>query len=432
MQFISMHLKNFRCFKDLKIVFPGEYTVLVGVNGAGKSSILDAIAILLGGYLAGLNGVKSNALHQEDVRYRMFEQGSVPNREAQFPARLEAKAVFDGREVVWARSLNGENGRTRISEARAVMDYAVELQQHVRQGELVSGLPLVAYYGTGRLWAQKKNRRTISHNPKTLSSRMKGYQDCLDAVSNEGLMLQWFAQMTYLRLQEEREIPELSAVERAVAECYKGIDAEAEQVKVRFSVKYGELEIVVRRKNRTMEYLPLHLLSDGIRTILNMVADIAYRSAVLNPQLLDKVLQDTDGIVLIDEIDMHLHPAWQKRIISDLLRIFPKMQFIFTTHAPSVLANVPKEHILILDDGRAYQPRTKTYGRNVSDVLREVMAVDVRPNDIHALIRQFDEALDGHDFTAAKLLLTRIQAVLGENDAEAIQAQMALDFEEEE
>ena len=81
-----------------------------------------------------------------------------------------------------------------------------------------------------------------------------------------------------------------------------------------------------------------------------MVADIAYRMAVLNPQLLDHILDETLGVVLIDEVDMHLHPEWQKRIMADLHYIFPKVQFIVTTHSPSVLANVTREHILLLEE----------------------------------------------------------------------------------
>ena len=128
------------------------------------------------------------------------------------------------------------------------------------------------------------------------------------------------------------------------------MDDKAKDVKFRFSVKSDELELVIRYKDGAVSYLPVRLLSDGIRTILNMVADIAYRMAVLNPQLLGNIVRDTDGIVMIDELDMHLHPSWQQRIMQDLTRIFPKLQFVVTTHAPSILANVHKENIRIIKD----------------------------------------------------------------------------------
>lgn len=222
------------------------------------------------------------------------------------------------------------------------------MQEKVRRGDAGVILPMIACYGTGRLWAKKGEHHKFKDNAP--ESRLKGYQDCLLPIANERMMLNWFAKMTILRLQEEREIPELSVVESAMAECYKGIVPQARNVRIRYSIKYGELEIQTILLNDTVEYLPLHLLSDGIRTILNLVADIAYRMAVLNPGLLQDILQKTPGIVLIDEIDMHLHPAWQRRILGDLCRLFPQVQFIVTTHAPSVLVNVPNEQIRVIDE----------------------------------------------------------------------------------
>ena len=100
-------------------------------------------------------------------------------------------------------------------------------------------------------------------------------------------------------------------------------DAEAEDIEIQMFFCDGKTEV-----------LPLSYLSDGAKSILTIVADIAYRMAVLNPQLLGDVIQKTDGIVLIDEIDMHLHPSWQRRIIGSLHKTFPNVQFIFTTHSP--------------------------------------------------------------------------------------------------
>jgi predicted ATP-binding protein involved in virulence len=81
-----------------------------------------------------------------------------------------------------------------------------------------------------------------------------------------------------------------------------------------------------------------------------MISDIAYRMAMLNPQLLDDVTNKTSGVVLIDELDLHLHPQWQQRIVKDLTTIFPKVQFIVTTHSPNVIGSVPHEQLLVLEN----------------------------------------------------------------------------------
>lgn len=430
MQLETLQVENFRCFENAKITFAPQYTVLIGTNGAGKSGILDAVSLALGSFLAGMDGVRSNAIQQEDVRFRMFMQGSVATREPQYPVKISAQVnLNNGKPITWSRALNGEKGRTTVREAHPIMTFAQSLQNDVRQGKSGVILPLVAYYGTGRLWNQKQTHRLYGGTDSAVFSRFHGYDDCLTAASNEKIMMQWFAHMTYLRLQEEKEIPELQAVERAIADCYAGVDPAAKQVKARFSVKRNELEISVVHADDSIEYLPLHMLSDGIRTILSMVADIAYRMAVLNPHLLDSILQQTDGIVMIDEIDMHLHPAWQKRILADLTRIFPKIQFIVTTHAPSVLVNVKREHVRILYGNQALLPEEHTYGKDINIVLNDVMGTEVRPEKVLNLIKSFNQAIDDGNPEQAKRYLAEMHAYLGDNDPDVIRAQVALDME---
>ena len=427
----SLQLNNFRCFEKLKINFERTYTVLIGINGAGKSSILDAMSIALGSFLAGLDGVSSNALHQDDVHYRMYEEGSVPNREKQFPTSILMDAeVNGGIAIQWQRRLNNENGRTTVKEARSIMEYASSLQERVRKGDKGVILPLIAYYGTGRLWARKQNRLKSSQSKlNSARSRLRGYKDCLDVNTNESIMLRWFSKMTYTRLQEGRAVPELEAVEQAVADCYCGMDDKAKDVKFRFSVKSDELELVIHYKDGAVSYLPVRLLSDGIRTILNMVADIAYRMAVLNTQLLGNIVRDTDGIVMIDELDMHLHPSWQQRIMQDLTRIFPKLQFVVTTHAPSILANVHKENIRIIKDNEVFPAHNNSYGRNLTAIMHELMETEIRPQEILALLKKFNDNLDEGDAAEAKKILETLEKTLGSNDQDVVDAKIALTLE---
>lgn len=428
----SLRLENFRSFEQLDVKFQKDYTVLIGVNGSGKTAILDAAVIALGSFLAGLDGISTNSLHAEDVRYAMYEQGSVATREKQYPVVVQGQlGISEKSALVWSRELNGEGGRTTIRNAKAIMEYAAQLQKKVRSGNEDTILPLIAYYGTGRLWA-KKQTRSIRSAKRRLgpSSRILGYKDCLDAISNTQLMLDWFQKMTYQQLQDGELIPELQAVQQAMANCYRNMDLNAVDVKIRYSVKYEELEIVIKRKNDTLEYLPLHQLSDGIRTILTMVADIAYRMAVLNSFLLDECIRKTPGIVLIDEVDMHLHPAWQKNIIQDLRSTFPQVQFIVTTHAPSILANTSNKNIRVLENGKIFEPLIKSYGRNIDEIMYELMRTQVRPDSVTALISTFYQMLDKGDLVEAKNKLEELRALLGDNDQTVLDAQMAYDLEE--
>ena len=171
------------------------------------------------------------------------------------------------------------------------------------------------------------------------------------------------------------------------------------------------------------------MLSDGIKGILGVVADIAYRMALLNPQLLEKV-NETPGIILIDEIDMHLHPAWQKKIIHDLREIFPNVQFLFTTHSPSVLSHVPRENILMLNNHQVYPPMNKTYGRDVDSILREIMLVESRPKEILDKLKSFSDYIEESKLEDARKILNELEDILGSNDEEVISSKITLELEE--
>lgn len=422
----SIELKNFRCYEKLKADFNREYTVLVGINGAGKSSLLDAVITALGSYLAGFDGIPSNGIQQDDVRLTTQELGSRIDTEPQYPTEISCTGDFEGREIAWKRSLRSKNGRTIIVDARPVMDYGKYLQKFVSAGDKNVILPVIACYGTGRLYFQKQLRSKNTIGDKT--RRTNGYLDCLNPAANDRMLMKWFEQMTAIQIQEQKHVPELDAVRSAMERCFAS-EPGISEVSAEYRMKSQEIELSYLQ-NGIREKMPLRLLSDGIRTTLSMVADIAYRMAELNPQLLDQVLVQTPGVVLIDEIDMHLHPAWQKHIMSDLHTVFPKVQFIVTTHAPSVLANVADEHILLLKDNQIYAPDHRTYGRNIDSIMLQLMGVDARPAEISEKLRLFYDLLTEEKYEKARNVLDELEQILGENDSDVVEARTSYDVEQ--
>ncbi len=428
MKIEKLKLENFRCFERLELDLDSQYTVLVGINGAGKSTILDALAIALGAYLQAIDGIESNSIQPSDAHYKVHAIGSRIDVQEQYPVQVTAYASVEKKlQLYWGRSLNGKKNRTTYGDASEVIAYARELQEEIREGNCDTVLPMIAYYGTGRLWMQKRNQKNSASNEKKFNRQM-GYIDCLSSASNDKQMLRWFEDMTYIQLQEGKPVPELEAVKAALRQCYLSSNTEIEDANVTYDVKSKELKITVYYKNGFVEYLPASMLSDGEKSIISLIADIAYRMALLNPNLLDSVLE-TPGIVLIDEIDMHLHPLWQKKIIGDLITIFPNVQFVVTTHSPSVLANVRKEHIRLLDHYELFDPQNNTYGRSVEDILREIMGVDVRPSEVAELLNAFDHAIDIADLDIATKYLEQLRKVLGNNAKEVIENQITLDLE---
>ena len=134
-------------------------------------------------------------------------------------------------------------------------------------------------------------------------------------------------------------------------------------------------------------------MSDGYRGTLSLFADIAYRMAMLNPALGDRVLE-TPGVVMIDEIDLHLHPHWQARILEDLVRIFPNVRLIVTTHSPVVVASVPRGDIRVLDGEKAVIHATETHGRDAGDILNTVLDASSRPEEAVQLFEALNRAVD--------------------------------------
>lgn len=422
----SIELENFRCFEHLTVDFPEDYAVLIGINGAGKSSILDAVAIALGAYLSG-SGIPTINIHKTDARILTYAyESGVVREETQYPIRIATEAdIGEPSHIKWTRALNSSNGRTTSVESHEIMDYANALRQKVKKNDPVK-IPLFAYYGTGRLWLPKKakQKKTMSVVP----SRLHGYVDALDAATNEKLMLEWFKQSALIEVENGTPLPIFQAVKQSMEQFYVGMDADLEMVRVSYSFTTWEIKIRLKHKNAEVVSLPLSYFSDGIKSMLSMTADIAYRMALLNPNLGENAIAETSGIVLIDEIDMHLHPSWQSRIMSALRNVFPRIQFIVTTHAPAVLANVPRENIIAFSDGKAYPPAAHTYGRDVTSILREVMEAKVRPQDVMEKKKRFYEFLDDEDFVSAEKVLDAMESIVGECD-ETVRMRVALDME---
>ena len=260
-------------------------------------------------------------------------------------------------------------------------------------------------------------------------SRLQGYVDALDVATNEKLMLAWFRQTALTQTQMEEPLPIFQAVKGAMEVFYVGMDETIEAVRVIYDFATLEIKIRVKRKNEDPVSLPLRYFSDGIKAMLSMTADIAYRIALLNPNLGGEAMRETPGIVLIDEIDMHLHPSWQRKILASLKKVFPRIQFIVTTHAPAVLANVPRENIIVFSEGKAYPPAEHTYGRDVNTILRDVMGTEVRPQEVMEKKDLFYKALDEGDFSAAEKQLGVLEKILGQSDEEVVYMTTMLDLE---
>ena len=433
MKLKKIRIINYRCFKDANIDFDEHTTLIVGKNGAGKTAILDAVAVAVSTFLLGIDGGVGRSILKDDARYEFHDLDGTVDPQHQFPVSIESIGdCLDNHDVKWVRSLNSESGNTTVKEARELTNISKDVQKRIMTGDKSLILPLISYYGTGRLYAQKKEKKNIKS--LTEFKRQVGYVDCMAAESNEKLMLNWFQIQTLKSLQEQQRTGKveksllLKTVENAICKCFERISG-SKNASIIFDLDTHRLVLNFESADGSLQKFAMDEMSDGYKNTLSMIGDIAYRMAVLNPMLGDKVLEETSGVIVIDEIDLHLHPQWQQTIISDLNTIFPKIQFIVSSHAPAVINSVAKEQIRILDNGEIYMPAAQTYGRDANSILREVMKVSERPMDIKQRMNLFYSYMDENNYQEADKVLTEIEAIVGTTDPDIAAARTSLDLE---
>lgn len=412
MKINRLHIKNFRCYEDLEIEFHPMFNVLVGINGTGKTSILEALRIAIGSLFLGVDKYKdkiaSPGILQDDVRLSKLEQ--------QYPVVINALGIveeIDDSEIIWERSLETKGGVTRFANAKEMKDISIRLQESIRRNDGKTNIPLIAYYSTDRFKKEKKDLGVEADG-----SRLRGYYNALDPLTNIKFFLNLYYTETLSSLQYSRESQILEAVNEAVKKC---IDCD----KLIFDIKKQELLLI---QSSTHEGMPFHLLSDGVRTMLAMVMEIAFRCFLLNPHLGKDAAKNTSGVVLIDEIDLHLHPEWQKRVINDLHDAFPNLQFIVTTHAPLVIGSLKKGKIFSIKDNQTYDFPLQT-GKDANYILNEMGTSEMDEKLKDKLNRYFlliEKGLGNND--DALRIRKELETELGENHTELQRADMMLSF----
>lgn len=389
MNITEIRLINFRCFEELAVTFDRNLTVLIGDNGNGKTAILDAIAIGISPFVGAFSQGKRDEILPDDVRRTTDPIGQMV---LHHPARIEMRGFVGGREECWARDKKSPKGRTTIKEATNIIDYAKTLAQF-SDISAFPNLPLIRYYGVCRLCLKIKSA-IPKQNPRKYAERVAGYLDCLESASGFAVFQRWFIAATHAVFQWEQaalQHQEWDESRKKLGEHWRILRNTVRSAINRVLEKTGwqDIEydaalqkIVMFHKEQGI--LGVDQMSSGIRTMIGLVADLTYRAVKLNAHLRENAVAEAEGIVLIDEIDLHLHPSWQQHVIGDLLAVFPKIQFIITTHSPQVLTTLRKESIRVLscdDNGIwcAAMPPVSPFARDSGDALAYVMGVQAKP-----------------------------------------------------
>lgn len=412
MKIERISIQNFRCFENVQLVFDRQLTVIVAHNGQGKSSLLDAIKIALWPYIAGFDlgsmTLDTTGIHIDDV---LREKLAAHQMEWRLPCVIESHGMvepFENMDVTWHEERfrdsikkSSKTKNTTFSNAISLYAFAQVLEKRIfTNGQVNAGnLPMLGYYGTGRLWSQKKLAGKSEKMDQASLSRTWAYRDCLAPSSSYTDFAQWYTRVfKSLRDAQIRNLERNLQLDTAIADdliapiraVQQAIDTILESHTGWHTLEYSAEHDDLVLEHAQQGKLKVNQLSDGIRNMLALVGDIAYRCYKLNAHHGDQAALLTHGIVMIDEIDMHLHPEWQQTVLPDLQIAFPNIQFIVTTHSPQVLSSITAHCIRRLDwetDEDSGRKRMvvntvsqQTMGVASSDVLANVMGIDPVPD----------------------------------------------------
>ncbi|MFZ6724317.1 N-6 DNA methylase [Undibacterium sp. MH2W] len=386
----TLALRNFRGYKEFSTSIHSHLTVLVGENGAGKTSILEAIAASLGPFLTSMPEAKGRLLRKSDIR--------ISNTDESDYAQV---SVETNSSLSWDLTLRGvsKGSISGIGHA-ALAEFATEIVESSAE------LPLIAYFGTNRTLTSAGK---VAIDPFEINSRYEGYDGALEARLNYTSIKNWFSKIEVAELRtrdEEKRSNYVHPVKSLILRAIQKIVPSAENIS--FDRNESDIRVQWRTAGNEQVSLSLEQLSEGNRSMVSMTVDLVRRAYQLNPKSTDPL--NVSGIVLIDEIELHLHPRWQQKVLDDLRSLFPNIQFIVSTHSPQVLTTVKGENIRTVSyDSQVAGHVTTPYGAESGWVMEEILGVKQRPEtDVIVKLRKYFNLIeDGLSESDAALHLRR-------------------------
>lgn len=407
MRIESLELENFRGLRQVELLFPGQMTLLVGINGVGKSAALDAMAILLSAFVSRLQGNANKA--------RKFSHEDIKKGLPGLRASLRVKV--SGRDVGWTVALNQKAGRdgafkSELDELNELTKpWAERILYLDSEPTVIVNLPVAVHYGVHRAVVDTPLRIRDKHKYSVLDV----YDEALENTATDFHgFFKWFRQREDLENEQIRDHaqyrdPQLVPVRRAIVQFLDGFsDLRVRRNPMRLTVKKGPVEFNLQQ------------LSDGEKCLLALVADLAQRLTLANPGMGNPL--EGSGVVLIDEIDMHLHPRLQREVVSKLSGTFPNCQFIVSTHSPQILSHVHDDSVWLLrrDENSTEvicsRPPISTFGLDSNSVLEIIMDVPEREPQVKTRLSDLFLLIDRGQLAEASILISEIASGSGELD----------------
>jgi predicted ATP-binding protein involved in virulence len=412
MRIDRLTIENFKKFERTTIELHRQFTLLVGDNGSGKTSLLDALAVALGIWHKGIPKTGWRNILEEEIRLTPVRAGDRTYFRPQLPAKITVEGKIGSKENLrWTRMIRDGGTRTTNAEAREAEKAVHDTVQAALQQRAL--LPILAYYGAGRAWSAT-NKRPIMRTSQRKPQQFDPYHNCLDTRIHDHELNEWFLFEAVATNERGEERPGYRAVKQAVLQCIPEAD------NLRYDSDLKEIVLSIGRFEQ-----PFYNLSAGQRMMVAMVADIAIKAVALNSYSYGPeepgannpmyVLRNSPGVVLIDELDVHLHPKWQRRVATDLKETFPGIQFVCTSHSPQVIGEVMPEEVRLLQGVHIETP-AQAFGMDSNWILKVLMGGNEMDPALEKEIKAVQDYAARREFRQARELLKSLRERVGNSE----------------
>ena len=395
----NIHIENFKGLRDEFVEFDKSSTVLAGRNGGGKSTVLEAVAIMLSWLPVRLcnYAIKGKKIFPSDITYGADFSRLTMTLRGESHMKL---TLYKERDV---------HRKSFKSNMDAADSYGRDMRVLLESDENIQ-IPVLAYYGASRDTSGHSSPKPISTNDRT-----EVYKRAFQAGTDFNKLTQWFMEMCKRReveIEQASKMPlKKGNARRVEIDAFYNPLQFVRKALAGFSPEFATFTMHSGQMFLQSRNIPAENLSDGEKTIIALISDIAMRMIVANPKMKNPL--ESEAIILIDELDLHLHPDWQSEIARKLPDIFKRAQFIISSHSPSVMS-VAKNLYKVDGKSNTLEKIENSYGRSPADVLSQLLNAHREPK-IAQKFRAMYAAIDRGNFIEAQNIIDELNILIPED-----------------